>query len=132
MTESRRGRSMADTYGRRLTILTALGVGVLLCACSSPSATGVLKGTATPCVRPSTYTSSHAWEIKVTLRQGPTVISTRRVLDTQATGDPVTDQIFSFTEPAGTYSISGPTPKQQPVVITAGTTSTVALTAGCK
>jgi hypothetical protein len=92
----------------------------------------VLKGTATPCIGLTTYASSHAWEITVTLRRGSSVISTRRVLDTQAAGDPVTDQIFSFTEPAGTYSISGPTPKQQPVVITSGTTSTVALKAHCK
>jgi hypothetical protein len=131
MTERRRRRSIVDAYGRRLTILTALAVSALFCACSS-SGTGVLKGTASPCTRPTTYTSSHAWEITVTLHQGSAVISTRRVLDTQATGDPVTDQIFSFTEPAGTYSISGPTPKEQPVVITAGTTSTVELTAGCK
>lgn len=131
MAERQPGRSILDAYGRRLTMLVALAVGVLFCACSSGPATGVLKGTASPCIRLSTYKSSHAWEIKVILRQGSTVIATRRVFDTQAAGDPVTDQIFSFSEPAGTYSISGPTPKQQPVVITAGATSTVALAANC-
>ena len=102
MTESRRGPSMVDTHRRPLTMLAALAVGVLFCACSSNSVTtGVLKGTATPCIGLATYSSSHAWKITVTLRRGSTVVSTRRVFDTQAAGDPVTDQIFSFTEPGG-------------------------------
>jgi hypothetical protein len=43
----------------------------------------------------------------------------------------VNTPVFSFTEPPGSYSISGPTPKEQPVMIKAGTTSTVELTDPC-
>jgi hypothetical protein len=118
---------------RRSALLLTLAIGLLICACSSNSGTsaGVLKGTATPCIRPSTYNTSHAWTIKVILRRGSTVVATKTVLDTQAAGQPVTTQIFTFTEPPGSYSISGPTPKQQPVTFKAGTTSTVELTDAC-
>ena len=132
MTKRQTGHSVVDTRSRRPIVLTALAVGALFCACSDSSGTGVLKGTASPCVGVATFRTSHAWKIKVVLRRGSTVVSTRTVLDTEAAGDPVIHQIFSFTEPPGSYSISGPTPEEQPVVIKPGTTSTVALADNCK
>ncbi len=59
------------------------------------------------------------------------MVAKRTVFDSKAAGERVIDQIFSFTEPAGSYSISGPTPQEEAVHIQAGTTSTVALTAAC-
>jgi len=114
-------------------VLTALGIAVLLCACtsSSGSSTGVLKGTASPC-GPSSYQTSHAWAIKVVLRRGPTVVATKTVLDTQAAGQPIIHQIFTFTEPPGSYTISESPPNGQTAVIKAETTSTVDLSAVCK
>jgi hypothetical protein len=115
-------------------VLTALVVSVLLCGCggnSGPS-TGVLKGTVSPCTRLATYKTAHAWEIKVTLRRGSTVIATRTVLDTQAAGAPVINQIFAFTEPAGSYTVLESAANEQPVVIKAGTTSTVQLSVACQ
>jgi hypothetical protein len=121
-------------HSRRVAMLAAIAASVLFCACSSNSGTpeGVLKGTALPCIGPVTYKTPHAWEITVTLRRGSTVISTRRVLDTQAAGQSVIQQLFTFTEPGGSYTISGPTPKWETVVIKAGKTSTVELTDACK
>jgi hypothetical protein len=121
-------------HSRRLAMLVAIAASVLFCACSGNSGTseGILKGTALPCIRPVTYETPHAWDIKVILRRGSTVISTRTVLDTQAAGQPVIQQLFTFTEPAGSYTISGPTPNGEPVVIKAATTSTVELTDACK
>jgi hypothetical protein len=122
-----------DTHLRLVAMLMGLSVSILLCACSSNSgaSTGVLKGTASPCTGPATYQTSHAWAIKVTLRRGSTVISTKTVVDTQAADEPVLHQIFTFTEPAGSYSVSESTPKEQSVVIKAGTTSTVELPDAC-
>lgn len=133
MTVRRADRSAVDTRRRRLPLLVTLAAGILICACSSSSGAtvGVLKGTASPCIKLSTYNTSHAWAIKVVLRRGATAISTKTVLDTQAAGEPVNTPVFSFTEPPGSYSISGPTPKEQPVMIKAGTTSTVELTDPC-
>jgi hypothetical protein len=111
-----------------------MAASVLFCACSSNSGSseGTLKGTALPCIRPVTYETPHAWDITVILRRGSTVISTRKVLDTQGTGQPVIQQLFTFTEPAGSYTVSGATPNERPVVIKAGTTSSVELTDACK
>jgi hypothetical protein len=112
-----------------------LAAGTLVCACGSGSgsgsSTGVLEGTAPPCIAPHSSSSQHAWEVQVVLRRGSTVIAKRMVLDSQNTGDPVIDEVFSFSEPSGSYSVSGATPNQQPVVIKAGTTSTVQLVADC-
>jgi hypothetical protein len=130
----RRSDHPLQSHPRRLALLVATAASVLFCACSSNSGTseGVLKGTALPCIGPVTYETPHAWDITVTLRRGSAVISTRRVLDTQAAGQPVIQQLFTFTEPAGSYTISGATPKGEPVVIKAATTSTVELTDACK
>jgi len=119
--------------GLALIMLVTLAAGALVCACGSSSgaATGVLEGTAPPCAVTNPNGAPHAWEVEVVLRRGSTVVARRTVLDSQDTGNPVIDQIFSFTEPPGSYSVSGATPKQQPVVIKAGTTSTVALIADC-
>jgi hypothetical protein len=121
-------------HSRRLAVLVAMAASVLFCACSSNSGSseGTLKGTALPCIRPVTYETPHAWDITVILRRGSTVISTRKVLDTQGTGQPVIQQLFTFTEPAGSYTVSGATPNERPVVIKAGTTSSVELTDACK
>lgn len=80
---------------------------------------------------PSTFKTAHAWTIKVILRRGTTAVSTRTVLDTQAVDVPLIHGIFTFTEPPGSYSISGPTPNGQTVVIKAGATSTVDLSSTC-
>jgi hypothetical protein len=110
-----------------------LAAGVLVCACGggSSTVTGVLEGTATPCIRPALDNVSRAWDVEVVLRRGSTVIGKRTVLDSKAAGARVVDQIFSFTEPPGPYRISGATPNEQSVVIKAGTTSAVQLTASC-
>ncbi len=119
---------------RRLAVLAALTLSVLCCACSSSAGapTGVLKGIASPCTTPATFKTAHAWTIKVILRRGTKVISTRTVLDTQAVDAPVIHGIFNFTEPPGSYTVSGPTPDGQTVVIKAGATSTVDLSDVCK
>ncbi|MGA3148644.1 MAG: hypothetical protein ABSF33_14405 [Acidimicrobiales bacterium] len=111
-----------------------LAAGVLVCACGggSSASTGVLKGTATPCIPRSLDNVSRAWEVEVVLRRGPTVIAKKAVLDTKAAGERVIDELFTFTEPPGSYSISGVTPKEQPVAIKAGTTSIVELTGLCR
>jgi hypothetical protein len=134
MTERHSGHPVLGTHVRRLAMLMAIAFSVLFCACSSGagSSTGVLKGTASPCIRPATYNTSHAWTIKVILRRGSTVVTTKTVLDTQAAGNPVIHQIFTFNEPPGSYSVSGPSAAEQTVVIKAGTTSTVALSGVCK
>ncbi len=118
---------------RSLALLMTLAAGALICACGggSGASTGVLEGTAPPCIAPHPSSSPHAWTVQVVLRRGSTVIAKRTVLDSQNTGDPVIDEVFSFSEPAGSYSVSGATPEQQPVVIKAGATSTVQLAADC-
>jgi hypothetical protein len=60
------------------------------------------------------------------------VVARSTVLDTQPVNQPVIDQIFTFTEPAGSYSISGADSGQQTVAIEAGTTSTVQIDDTCK
>ncbi|MGD0392595.1 MAG: hypothetical protein ABSC41_08115 [Acidimicrobiales bacterium] len=128
-TAHRAGRS----HMRQVAALMGLAVGVLVCACGggSSASTGVLKGTATPCIRPALDKVSRAWHVDVVLRRGPTMVAKRTVLDAQPAGDRIVDQIFSFTEPPGSYSISGATPVERTVVIKAGTTSVVELTAVC-
>jgi hypothetical protein len=133
MIEHPAGRAAVATRWRRLAVTAALTVGGLCCACSSSAgaSTGVLKGIASPCTKPATFKTAHAWTIKVVLRRGTTVVSTKTVLDTQAADAPVIHGIFTFTEPPGSYSISGPTPNGQTVVIKAGATSTVDLSSAC-
>ena len=107
--------------------------GALVCACSSGGGTtGVLEGTAPPCTAARLSNAPHAWEVVVLLRRGSTVVARRTVLDTENTDDPQIDDVFRFSEPAGTYSVSGAAPTEQPVVIRAGATSTVQLTADCR
>jgi hypothetical protein len=134
MTERRADRTVEGLRSRGLAMLMALAIGALVCACGSASGatTGTLKGTAAPCTGPTPNSKSQAWEVQVILRRGSTVIAKRTVFDTEAADEPVIDAIFSFTEPAGTYSVSGATPQEQTVVIKAGTTSTVDIPAICK
>jgi hypothetical protein len=134
MTERQTHHSVKGFHSQWRAVLMAFVVSALACACSSSSSasTGTLKGTAAPCAGAAPSTTSHAWEVQVILRRGPTVIARRTVLDTQAADEPTLDQIFSFTEPPGSYSVSGSTPKEQPVVIKAGITSTVSLPGACR
>jgi hypothetical protein len=132
MTEQQLDRGVS-TGLRRVAIVIACSVGILLCACSSAgSSTGVLKGTASPCAGVGTYRTAHAWEINVTLRHGSTVVSTKKVIDTQAANAPIIHQVFVFTEPPGSYTVSESPPSGKPVVIKAGATSTIALVDSCK
>lgn len=93
---------------------------------------GVLEGTAPPCTAANLSNAPQAWEVVVVLRRGSTVVARQTVLDSENTGDPQIDGVFKFSEPAGFYSVSGAAPMGQPVVIKAGATSTVQLTADCR
>ena len=134
MTDDRAALRVGSSHSRRVAVVMGLAIGVLFSACGggSSASTGVLKGTATPCIPPSLNNVSRAWDVEVVLRRGPTVIAKKAVLDTKAAGERVIDELFTFTEPPGSYSISGVTPKEQPVAIKAGTTSIVELTGLCR
>ncbi len=133
MTDDHAAHRAGRPHPRQVAVVMGLAIGVLVSACGggASATTGTVKGTATPCIPPSLNNVSRAWDIEVVLRRGPTVIARRTVLDTKAAGERVIDQIFSFTEPPGSYSLSGVSPSGQPVVIKAGATSGVELTAHC-
>jgi hypothetical protein len=134
VTDSRACSTLGGTRSRSTALVMAIAMGALACACGggSSASTGVLKGTATPCIGPAQQVGSHAWKIQVVLRRGSTVIAKQTVFDSKAEGAHVVGQVFSFTEPAGSYSISGPNPEGQTVHIQAGTTSAVELTGSCR
>jgi hypothetical protein len=121
-----------DFRSRCLVALVVLSSAVVLGACGKAAVTtGVVTGTADPCIGMMPSSVVGTWKFEVLMRRGSTVIARRTVTDSKGVDQPFVDQAFSFTEPAGSYTVSGPA-RSKPVVIKAGRTVRVVIPDACK